>query len=479
MTLVKDTPETPVANGLRVDSLAAGMSLLLVLTVLQRVLGFGRNLLFCRWLEPRDLGLWNLSFSLLILAAPLVVLGLPGSFGRYVEYYRQRGMLKTFIIRTTAVTLVCTVIGVTVLCYCQETFAWFFFGDAAYTEMLWTTGICLIFVIAFNFLVELFTALRQVRTVSFMQLSNGLLFAVFALSLIHLWEPTARSIVIGYALACVVTCGAALIAMAAAWKSIQNDGPPIAHAQLWLKLLPFAGFIWFNDLLNNLFAAADRYMIIHFHHSAEESATEVIGQYHSSLVVPALLLSIANMVSSVVLPYISHNWELGNFATVSRRLNNALKLYGLGAVCAAAGVLVMSPVIFDWALGGKYSGGLAVLPWTLTFCVWAGLAVITNQYVFCAERALHCRPRSPGRIDHQCRRQFVVAALAGAARCRLGHDVGARDYAVLQFVLCPAARAAVGKRYSDRLSDAALPGRGKRLVRRCLRRGPVVVHPSQ
>ena len=75
------------------------MLILLGLTVVQRLVGFVRAVLFCRWLDAEQLGLWDMAFSFLLLAAPLVVLAIPGAFGRYLEYYRQRGQLRTFLWR--------------------------------------------------------------------------------------------------------------------------------------------------------------------------------------------------------------------------------------------------------------------------------------------------------------------------------------------------------------------------------------------
>ncbi len=67
------------------------------MTVAQRLIGFGRGVLFCRWLSPEQLGQWDVAFAFLNLAGPLVVLGLPGSFGRYVEHFRHRGQFRTFL----------------------------------------------------------------------------------------------------------------------------------------------------------------------------------------------------------------------------------------------------------------------------------------------------------------------------------------------------------------------------------------------
>src|SRR5688500_15013340 len=74
-------------NVLRSDTLAESVLVLIVLAVVQRAIGFVRSILVCDWLEPDQLGEWDLANRFLLLAAPLVVLGLPGTFGRYLEHY--------------------------------------------------------------------------------------------------------------------------------------------------------------------------------------------------------------------------------------------------------------------------------------------------------------------------------------------------------------------------------------------------------
>ncbi len=387
MSKSQDPQPAEPRSGLKAESLAKGISLLLVLMVFQRVVGFGRNILFCRWLSPEELGRWNLSFSMLVLAAPLVVIGLPGSFGRYAEHYRAKGQLKSFLRRITSLTLLLAMIGLFIICYARRTSSWLFFGDESQTQLLVITVLCLVSVISFNFLTELFTSLRQLRTVSMMQFSNGLLFAVFGLGLIHFWDSTAYAIVVGYGLACLASCLLAMIPLVKAWRTLDDELEAPAQSQMWAKLLPFAAWIWFSDLLSNLFGAADRYMIVHFSHADPQQATEVVGQYHSSLVVPTLLIAIASMVASVVLPYVASDWEAGDKKRVAYRLNLAIKSYGLLSIAAGIVVLTCSSLIFGWALGGKYQDGLAVLPWTLVFCTWGGMSVIARAYLLCIEKA--------------------------------------------------------------------------------------------
>src|SRR6188508_2816573 len=103
--------KTNASAGIRPDTLAASVTILLVANVVQRSIGFGRGILFCRWLTPDELGTWDMAYSFLLLAAPVIVLGLPGCFGRYLERYRQRGQLRTFLRRAVTWTATLTVIA--------------------------------------------------------------------------------------------------------------------------------------------------------------------------------------------------------------------------------------------------------------------------------------------------------------------------------------------------------------------------------
>ncbi len=109
-------------------------------------------MLFCRWLDAEQLGLWDMAFSFLMLAAPLAVLAIPGAFGRYLEHYRQRGQLHAFLRRTA---LACGVLALAAFAGVLATRRWFsllVFGSADQTDVVAVAAGSLMAVIAFNFL---------------------------------------------------------------------------------------------------------------------------------------------------------------------------------------------------------------------------------------------------------------------------------------------------------------------------------------
>lgn len=383
------TPPVAVAAPLRTDSLAVGVSVLLALSLLQRVVGLMRSILFCRLLSDEQLGTWSLAFSFLLLAAPLAVMGLPGSFGRYVERYRQRGQLAAFLRRTGLAIGLLTAGGAAVVCVAREPVSWLVFNDASHADLVLTLGIALAAVIAVNYVVDLLTSLRQVRAVSLVQFTHSMVFAAVGLGLLYATQLGAEAVVIAYAAGGLAGVAVGAIPLAQVWRSTRGETAclPLSRRDLWGHLLPFAAWIWIVNLLTNLFEMADRYMIVHFAPGTSEQVHALVGQYHSSRVLPTLMMAAAGMVATVLLPYLSHDWEAGRRSHVVRRLDTLTTLAGLAVFAGGALVLFAAPWIFGWVLEGRYDDGLAVLPWTLAYAGWFSISLIAQNYLWCAERA--------------------------------------------------------------------------------------------
>ena len=369
----------------RTDSLAASLAILLALSLVQRLVGFIRQVLVCRWLEPSQLGQWDIAFKFLLLAAPVTVLGLPGSFGRYVEYYRRRSQLKTLLRRTAAACALLCGIALATMSGLRATFSELIFGVPDQTDMVLLLGIGLVSVVAYNFVTEMLTALRMVRAVSIVQFFNAVAFAAFSVMFVFGWHRDASAIVAAYAGSSALLVIPTIFWFRRAWRQMPEPPVPLPYRELGAKLVPFAVSVWIMNLLYNLVGVVDRYMIIHFARTNDPLA--LVGHYHSSLVVPALMISMAGLMSGILLPHLSHDWEAGHRESVSAKLNLALKLMGLSMFGISAIVLCASPLLFGVLLEGKYHGGQEILPWTLAYCVWMGIVPVAQMYMWCAERA--------------------------------------------------------------------------------------------
>lgn len=375
------------SNGPRTDSMADSVMILLVLTVVQRAVGFVRSVLFVRWLSPDELGQWDMAYGFLTLAAPLAVLGLPGSFGRYVEFYRQRGQLRSFLRRTSAAAALLTCAAVAGVVWRRDDVAQFVFGTAGYERLAVAAALALAGFVALNFLTSLFTALRMFRVACVMQFANGVLFAALSIPLLAYWRVDSVSVVAAFGAASATSALGALPWLRSAWTTLppETERPP--QRALWGKILPFALWLWTTNWIGNLFDVVDRYMLIHFSGLDADAALALVGQYHGSRVIPVLFLAVADMLATMALPHLTEDWESGRREAVNDRLNLFLKVLGFGLVAASVGVLAFAPALFDVAFRGKYGLGLSVLPWTLTYCVWNALAGVAHNYLWCAEKA--------------------------------------------------------------------------------------------
>lgn len=374
------------APEVRADTLAASVMILLVMSVVQRLVGFTRGVLFCRWLSPEELGRWDMALGFLYLAAPLIVLGLPGSFGRYSEHYRQRGLLKTFLRRATAATLALLGIGITAVWLAAPQVARLVFGSESQVQLVIVLAVCLAGVTMANFVAEVFTSLRLYRFNSVLQFLTSLLFAVISLAVILIRGADATSIVLGFLAANFLIVLIAIPLMRRTWKQLPNDVDFLPHRALWSRVMPFAAGVWVVNWLSNTFEIVDRYMIVHCSGLDADGALVLVGNYHSARVVPLLLVSISALLGTVLLPHLTEDWEQGRKTSVSDRLNLTVKLLGFVLTAGGTAVLLAAPLLFGIAFNGKYDGGLSVLPLTLTYCVWLGMAYVADRYLWCAER---------------------------------------------------------------------------------------------
>jgi PST family polysaccharide transporter len=379
-------PPTTAHRALRSDTLADSVVIVLALTFVQRLVGFGRSILFCMWLEPEELGEWDIAFGFLLLAAPVAVLSLPGAFGRYVEYFRQRGQLRTFLKRITIAT---GVLGVTAAVLIALNRAWFsqlIFGRPDRTELVAVLAGSLLAVIAYNIVVELFIAMRLQRLASGVEFLNSMAFATLGIGLLLHWRHGAASVVAAFGGACLISAVVSLFWIWHSLRAVPRERDFVPQGSFWSKLIPFAASVWVSNWLVNLFVIIDRYMIIHHSGLNSDEALATVGQYHGSRIVPMLLVTVAGLVSSTAIPFLSHDWEAGRRRAVSDRLNLLLKLSAVALVGAAILVLFASPLLFGLALKGRFEGGRQVLSWTLMYSAWFGMFSIARTYFWCDER---------------------------------------------------------------------------------------------
>jgi O-antigen/teichoic acid export membrane protein len=386
--LQTDREKLAVSRKLVSDSIATGVIFALCLTVGQKIIGFARGILFCRFMTDQELGQWSMAWSSMMLLAPLAVLGLPGCFGRYTEFYRSRGQLKSFISRIAWISIVMTGLLAIAMISSPEWFSNVIFGSVEQVQLVLFLSGTIVIVTASNFLCSLMESLRQVRVVTAMRFVTGIVFAVAGVYLISTWENKAAAAATSYAVACLFGV------LPAAWvfwkfRDVGFDSAErthLPHKEMWKRIAPFALWLWASNFCHNFFEVSDRYMLIHWSSESYELAQGFVGQYHSGRVVPLLLVSVATMLGGVLMPYMSAHWEAGRKDKAIEQLNWTVKLMSISFTAGSVLVLLFSPVLFDWILQGRYNDGLRVLPLTLVYCIWFCLFVVGQDYLWTAEK---------------------------------------------------------------------------------------------
>lgn len=383
-------PLTEYSDHSGAETLAQSVAMLALMTILGRGVGFIRSLLFCRWLPEAELGEWDLANGFLNLAAPVAVLGLTGSFRRYLEHFRARGQARDFLRRVAWVTGLLGGGAVLALILARDSFASFIFDLDSAGPLVMQTAFALAPLLVFYFVFELFSGLRMFRKVTVLQFIQSISFAIIASVAIYAVEPSATVVMASYAVATLICAVVAISWGSKAWRSLALRGagePRLPQRTMWSKIAPFAMWIWVTNWLANLFEIVDRYMLVHFSRMDAVTSLAAVGNYASARVAPLLLVSVAAMLNSAVLPHLTADWESGRRHLVTARLAMTLKLVTITMLGGAAAIMTIAPWMFAYGFGGKFAGGQDVLPLTMVYMIWSAMATLATTYLWCAERA--------------------------------------------------------------------------------------------
>jgi len=370
-------------NSFVADSLAVGMLIMLVMTVIQRGLGFLRNLWFCRLLDDATVGQWSLAYDFITMITPVMLLGMPGALPRYVEHYRQLGHLGGLVKRLLAVTSVLGALFFALLMMRPTWFGWLVFLEPQRLDLIYSVGVAVVAIIAFNFVYQLVSSLRQVIVISWMQFIQSIGFTIGGICWL-IGGGQLVGLVYVYAAATLLAIAPGAYALCAGWRGLPQSNRSFDAPSMWRRILPFAISLWVMNLLANLFAMSDRLMILHWLPAGNGQAA--VGQYHSSRIIPLLLMSIASMIAGILLPYLSADWESGRYKLVRLRLRQILLAVALLFTLVGAASLLIGPWLFSEVLQGRYADGLTLMPLAFVCSIWVALAGIGQTYLWVAEK---------------------------------------------------------------------------------------------
>ncbi len=368
------------------DSFAHSIVLIGCLVIVQRGVGFLRSFYVCGVLAPAEVGQWDLAFSFLTMVAPLAVFGIPGSFGRYVARYEKIGQQRQFLNRTFVACLGLTCLGSLLIWICRSSIAVHFFGDIASEEFVGMLAVGLPLVVFFNFATSWFTGRRLNRIVFRIQFAQTLFFAFLCVLGFQMFAATATAVIVSYLLSCfVAVCLAASYSLLEETSDVLSD-ESTAEISIWRNILPFAVWVWISNALFNLFSVCDRLLLVNFYPNKGVDIQFLIGQYHTACIFPLLLMSLGAMAGSMLIPYLSKDWESGSHQAVSERMNLMLKSIGLLCLVASIGILAFAPLLFGGIWKDKFAMGESLLPLTLCYSSLAAMTFLAQKYFWCIEK---------------------------------------------------------------------------------------------
>lgn len=349
----------------------------------QRAVGFLRNLLLCRLLNETELGLWAMASSFLIFAAPLAVLGLPGSFGRYVFHLQERGQLRAFLKQTLGASAVGVVLLTLVMLAAPTAFGSWIFGADVGVGPVAVLAIALLSVVIFNTLQELLIGLKQATAVSQMQLVSSLSFSVAGVG--ALWFGGGfQSIIAVYAATMALGLWPGLLRLRR-FREMLRPTDPLEAGFFRRRVLPFAAAVWLTDLLMNAFELVDRYMLLHLSGEGGREAAAAVGQFHATRLLPVLFLSLAGVLAGMLLPYWSGDWEAGRRRAAVESFLRGVSVVVISFWALTLGVLMTSDVLYGWLLAGRYEVAEAALPLAMIHCLYAAVSLLALMFLRCQE----------------------------------------------------------------------------------------------
>lgn len=367
------------------DSLFTGVAFMLAVNVIQRLVGLLRGIGFCKFLSEEQLGQWSLANSFLVFAIPFAILGLPGSFGKFVEHYRRRDQLGDYFWRVLTVAMVGTMAVLAWIIFFPSHFNYCVFdGLNNYATTLWLAAAFLALIV-FSIVYELAGSLRHVRVLSLMYFIQSVGFAVLGLPLI-MRSGSWTSLIPAYTIACLLAC---IPGIWCTWKHNRSEFKrtnTIVANSMWRQVIPFAASIWFMNALSNLIEVLDRYMLLHLCPLGAETASAWLGEYHCARILPTLMVSLGLVLSGLMLPFLSRDWEDENLSQIKATMRQMIQMVAIGYLAVGLGALLMAPLLFRFGLDGRYADAQSIMPIAMMHAVWVGMFLIGDNYLVCANR---------------------------------------------------------------------------------------------
>ncbi len=356
------------------DPVSHSLGIVGVLSILQRVVGIARSIVFARALGPEQIGVYNLTAFILSLGIPLVTFGIASSYGRYVPRYEANRSLRAFLRVTTTATVALTLTFTALALVFARPLTELLLGDARYVWAFRITVLTLLPAVLHRNLSSFFKGLLTFRLSAFIEFAYLALFTVLGIGGVLLWRRDLSVVLwangIAYALP-------VLFFGTLAWRflvALPDQRAHVEEPQFARKMFQFC--VWFVVIPSGLtlFDYVDRLMLAHF------LDVRTVGIYSQTFTTTSFLLALGYVPNLVLGPTFSAAWERRDMSGVQRTFNTTLKLMLLLMLGASVALVSVKRWALTTAYGPEYAQGAVVMAPLLAFQCFDVMYSIAGMY---------------------------------------------------------------------------------------------------
>jgi O-antigen/teichoic acid export membrane protein len=304
-----------VTRLLHKDRIAASISLVFSLLIAQKIIAFGRGIIFARLLGTEQYGIFTLGFFFVLITVSIAGLGITASFARYSPRYQGMGALRWFIRKAYVLNIsLAGVVGIIVFLF-PSVFSRLLYDEPGQTAVVAAAALAIPGMVVVRNLVTTFAGLKLFRASSVLEFSQVVIFALLGGLLVVLYRSASVGL-LAYAISMILCI------------------------PLFAPLL--AGYLRTQE---PVYKEADD-----------------MGFYKR-----LLLSAVGLAVSSVIYPHLSAAWEGGKRDSALKDLDLSIRVTSVGLLAIGLALVLLAKPIIILLLGQDYIAGAQVLPWIVVF----------------------------------------------------------------------------------------------------------------
>jgi len=367
------------------ETIAESAIIVMVFQFLLRGLGIIRGIVFARALGPFEYGIYSLALVLVNMLIPIVTLGVPSSFSRYIPYYESKGALEFFIKRTYLFMAVLSIIWMFLFIFLSRDIARFVFHSDDYQEIVILSGFhipLMVFTIALE---STFIGLRIFKISSFIravEISLGALFGIIAVCII---AKSSFSALLSQIIASFVVVGVFVFLLTKYLRLQRKSGnfSEYSEDKFLRKLFRFSIWFLFISVMQYLFKYTDRWML---NFLLGEKGLEAVGVYTVGSRIAGILFMTGAAASRVLTPNLSAMWEASKQDEVFDTLNISIKICSLSLFYLAVPIVIFKEVIISWLFGLSYIKSIEIIPYLCVFAILNVLGWVLGSFSLVIEK---------------------------------------------------------------------------------------------